>query len=236
MHVQRTDGRRSVALICVGRSWAAAAALSVSMLGAAHASTITFDWVTPTGLQTPGSAPLTGTVVLTGALPSITSSTFTGTLTGTLQSFSLAEGGLTLASGPTGSSWTVTNGILAPFTDGSITYAFSDSVLTNSYSLTATATTDSVLSLNTLTGNAAVGPLLSTYLKGSNELAFFGSGSASLSGKLVPLTETLAATGTGAGYLGYWQIQATPVPLPAALPLLLSGLGLLGVGRSRRSA
>jgi hypothetical protein len=43
------------------------------------------------------------------------------------------------------------------------------------------------------------------------------------------------ATGTSGGsYVG--QLNVAPVPLPAALPLLLSGLGLLGAARRRKAA
>ena len=45
------------------------------------------------------------------------------------------------------------------------------------------------------------------------------------------------ASGGVSNDFGYWKLESlTPVPLPAALPLLLSGLGLIGAARRRWKA
>jgi hypothetical protein len=48
------------------------------------------------------------------------------------------------------------------------------------------------------------------------------------------VAQTVLSTGTTQDF-GYWQLQATPVPVPAAIWLMVSGLsGLMAAGRRRR--
>jgi hypothetical protein len=206
-------------------------------VGAARAATIEFDWTTT--LSTGGTA--TGVLVLSGAaLPTVTGSTNLSTLSfsnvsASVVSFSFTANGQTLTTIPTGTGatanlWSATNGVLAPFTDGTLAGALTTTLLPPSYSWTTTGTGNGIASLSTLIGNSTVGALFALAAGSANELA--GNGSVTLSGSGANWAKLTASAG-GAAYLGYWN--ATVVPLPASAWLLASALlGLLALQRQSR--
>src|SRR5262249_10469865 len=51
-----------------------------------------------------------------------------------------------------------------------------------------------------------------------------------------PLAYQLAIDPSSGGSFGSWSVTPAPVPLPAALPLMLSALGFFGVAGRRRAA
>ena len=210
---------------------------------AAMASAITFAWQTPAGLEIPNSAtPVTGTLVL-----NVSSQTTSGPntiLTGAATSFTLSDGGsfAVISALPSGSSWTynTTTGILStPVTDG----AGSASITTATSIVPPTLTVGtSVSSSELLPIPSAVSGLLAPVLQGSTELSLFALASGSVTATLGLSGLSITSTGTAAnlvGAFGYFKLAATPstvpVPVPASLPLLLSGVfGLSALVRRQK--
>jgi len=211
--------------------------IALGSAGAARASTIEFDWTTT--LSSGGTA--TGVLVLSGSgLPTITTSTNLSTLTfsnvsATVASFSFTANGQTLTTIPSGTGatpnlWSATNGVLAPFTDGTLAGSLTTSLLPPSYLWSATGTGSGIASLGALIGNSTVGALFALAAGGANEIA--GNGTITLSGNATKWVNLSAGAGSAA-YLGYWK--ATAVPVPASAWLLASALlGLLALQRQTR--
>jgi len=218
------------------RSAAVLLAVSFAAPGAVQASTIVFDWTNGIGTTSVSSGQtFTGTLTVNGTL---SGSTITGI---TSESLIFSENGTPVISESVTPASTMTlsgsvlNGASAPPTYLSSSGSVTDSILPPSITFSASGSTTDLF--NILSSLGTGGSSLSTALGLGNGPEFFlvASGAASVKLSLASSILTASSTGNVAYDLGQWTLAT--VPLPAALPLLLSGLLALGTfGRIREHA
>lgn len=225
-----------------------AATLAVAALAvlpvAAHASelAVTFDWVPVQNGGTAQSA--SGTLTLT--LPSFTAATDpyapggTYYLSPAYSSNSSAEAALT------GLTFNFSNGTdVSSLTNATFSFASFSDPLTPSGAQRVWGTDDGLLTPQVSAGQAAApeGNYLITGFQltgqtSSGATIYFDVANSSGSVYSPGPQESYAGITGGISDEGFWRLESvSPVPLPAGLPLLVGGLGMIGwMLRRRRSA
>jgi hypothetical protein len=215
----------------VNRSLLAMGAVAFAALGSSRAdasTVVTFDWVS-TSVTAGQTITPTGTLTLTLATP-LTSGSASGTFTDTYSTAALAEAAIT--------------GFSFEFSDGETLSLADLKASGNTITTGKTWATSNFLSPTTGT---PTGYYLITSINFGGHKTFPGTTSAGnyqiaegagLVGNVAPGSNnvTPGIGGPAASVdAGYWELQPTAVPVPAALPLLLSGIGGLAMlGRRRK--
>jgi hypothetical protein len=184
-----------------------AAALLAACSGAAHASTFDFSYSFTSNFAPADTAP----PLVTGSFDA----TQSGNLFTNISDVSVSVNGVAVTGQLYLGSWDATVG-----PSGAVNFAASSAVISTNGALNNFVIADANdPSLNTVTN-------LFYYVSGTTPDQ---TGSQEVSLQTLPVS---GFDNDALGGVGTWSVQ--PVPLPAALPLLVSGLGLLAAAKRRR--
>ena len=202
---QLTSRKRGARRLCNG-IFAAAVLVTVPFVRAEASTLATFDWVDASGS--------TGSGTLAISLP------------GAVTSPQFNIGGASFSQ-VTDFDYTFSSGLTVSLAE----------LTSNTFNPTPASWTTTTITSTTVGGSAVGDTDLTTgfIFGGANNLKIAES-QGTLFNIQVANNLINPASGGVSNDFGYWKLESlTPVPVPAALPLLLSGLGLIRVTRRRRS-